>query len=558
MRLGKVLQSQIGKKPVLHEASQRPSSALSKIWGKVAGLKANHRHYDLRYLDLNDSLYSIAKTLVSRQVTRIVTWLTMGRWIRESYLPLPKGDQQVILAYFSSKNDMNLNDEVTKKDSSGVSYEIACRHLAYAYAYAKGVIGVGEKGKKFSGIENKEALEKNEGILDETAYHNQFQFRKPRTGCYFELDKLGLALQTAVAKQQISEQTYLLGSTDHLMALKIKKGNQGDITLVFYDPNRTLGVRRIIIPSYGTLTCLDMADLIPDVRDRRLYFDEKPVSGAALVSATTHNNEDESQVDIVASRGTGALVYLLLFFGHFNEQIFSELSRSQDLEEYRRLLATKSTDGLPGLFVALQNGHDAAVKSYLKVVLGNEWPSLEDKKELLAAKRTDGIPGLFMALQDGHYAAVKSYLEAVLGDERLSREDKKELLAAKKTDGMPGLFMALQSGHYAAVKSYLEAVLGDERLSREDKKKLLAAKKVDGTPGFCMALKNRRGSVVSSFVEAVLQSNLGFDMKEELIAAKTPTGFCNWSFAGEEIICNFRRQLQNSGLPENNQKRACK
>ena len=58
---------------------------------------------------------------------------------------------------------------------------------------------------------------------------------------------------------------------------------------------------------------------------------------------------------------------------------------------------------------------------------------------LLAARNADGVPGLYVALYEGHGDAVRAFGEQL---KQVPQAQWAELLAAKDADELPGLFMA--------------------------------------------------------------------------------------------------------------------
>ena len=66
-------------------------------------------------------------------------------------------------------------------------------------------------------------------------------------------------------------------------------------------------------------------------------------------------------------------------------------------------------------------------------------------KALLTAKRHDGVPGLYLAFQNGRAAALETFVEQVLAS-NLPSDDKVNLLATERGDRLYGLFIAVQKG----------------------------------------------------------------------------------------------------------------
>ena len=84
---------------------------------------------------------------------------------------------------------------------------------------------------------------------------------------------------------------------------------------------------------------------------------------------------------------------------------------------------------------------------------------------MLAAKSEDGVPGLFVALEVNSNDAIAAYFEG-LKDLGLSNEALLPLLAAKTKGGTPGLHSALHKNSKAAIAAYLKGAK-DLGLSKE-------------------------------------------------------------------------------------------
>jgi len=81
--------------------------------------------------------------------------------------------------------------------------------------------------------------------------------------------------------------------------------------------------------------------------------------------------------------------------------------------------------------MALQEGHAEAVNVYVNAILGSGL-DLAIQKELLAAKSSNGAPGLFMAMKNRHVESVNAYIGAILSSDLAP--EKKLSLAEVESD----------------------------------------------------------------------------------------------------------------------------
>ena len=402
--------------------------------------------------------------------------------------------------------------------------EIACRHLAYAFATGK--FGTKDVGK-FTSIDQLDKISRHSGIKTDEALQDTTAngHKTAQEGYYFDRDGVGQAIHEA-CQQQLADgeqnKSYLFSSTIHGMALKINwSPERSEIKLAFYDPNDTLRVRRLIVPDLQTLKAIKIEYLVPDSDFIKLYYPEldypKPYLGGCLTTTTVESRAGSSLVRVLADMNP-SILFLMLKNGHFSskmvDQFMGQLNRL-DSDNQKIALMAKDHDGFPGLHTALQNGHE-----YLDRVSPF---SDELKQDLLMAKSFKGFPGLYAALQNGHGECVKGYLSLVLASP-LSDEFKQNLLMAKSPDGFPGLFTALANGHGECVKQYLDRVLASP-FSEEVKQDLIMAKSPQGFPGLYLALRNGHGECVKSYLDRVMASPLSDEVKQDLIMAKSPDGF---------------------------------
>jgi len=121
------------------------------------------------------------------------------------------------------------------------------------------------------------------------------------------------------------------------------------------------------------------------------------------------------------------------------------------------LLAAKKANGVPGLYMALRNGHAGAIAALgqvLKELQELHVPSKEYAK-LVAPK--NHILGLFKAVENGHVDAIAAFGK-VLKELQVPPDKCIELLTGDEDNGVFGLSMALQNGQLEAVEQYIQIV----------------------------------------------------------------------------------------------------
>ncbi|WP_176696900.1 ShET2/EspL2 family type III secretion system effector toxin [Candidatus Ichthyocystis sparus] len=136
------------------------------------------------------------------------------------------------------------------------------------------------------------------------------------------------------------------------------------------------------------------------------------------------------------------------------------------------LLKARTAEGIDGLFLALQEGSSNVISSFcslldkLLIMKG----SVEDITlfgmvfDLLMCKSGDNnVPGLFVAMQNGHHGAVDAFLELLrrlmVFKDDLSTEyfDSMvlDIVRSRRSDGVSGLSAALESDFPEVVRSYV-------------------------------------------------------------------------------------------------------
>ncbi|WP_141663093.1 hypothetical protein [Candidatus Ichthyocystis sparus] len=138
------------------------------------------------------------------------------------------------------------------------------------------------------------------------------------------------------------------------------------------------------------------------------------------------------------------------------------------------LTCKRDRNNVPGLFVTMYKGHhktvDAFGESLDKALLALKGTVPDDKLvrlvfTLLKARTSKGVDGLFVALQEGNSNVVLFFVSLL--DRLLSLKGCIEdttlvgmlfdlLMCKSDVDGAPGLFVAMQNGHRGAVDAFVK------------------------------------------------------------------------------------------------------
>ena len=177
------------------------------------------------------------------------------------------------------------------------------------------------------------------------------------------------------------------------------------------------------------------------------------------------------------------------------------------------------------LFDAFQAGNAQLVNQYCRQILGSprdEWA----KQTQLEAINHAGIPGLYIALKEGHADCIRAFFDQVQCS-NLKVEVKQKLLAPQApSNHTPGLFLAMRDGYADLACAYCEWILSTNNSDRWKEKQLAAidfssSARIDyRAPALHEAMENNHRECVNIFCQLVLASNLSVQIKENLITAK--------------------------------------
>ena len=371
------------------------------------------------------------------------------------------------IPYFSPKRgwpeDSNAKARFPDQDE-----EIVCRHLV---EHRQAVQEQSEQLKfNYAQYASKEAIAAHVSYDTQAKYlHLKAHAAQARL---FHNSDFGKTLVQQLDEMTLKKETarlILLESTTHAMSVGLKIKEKDGKTLYvaeLFDPNHTTSHVRVAsdhLHTFKTLTLksfIDTEDLYkgcyPEPDELSMMFvrpssqEEQvianPASGAAENRTLTSSIEDK--------KISATVLFYMLSNGFAGNLRRLKKEIANHLEEKQiQLLAAKNAEGVPGLLMALYDGHTDAIRAFgelLKLV------PQERRAELLAAKDAKGIPGLWEALKKGHANSIKAFGELL---ELVSPKERANLLATQRTsDGLSGLDIALEKGHLKALEQYIEIV----------------------------------------------------------------------------------------------------
>ncbi|WP_157913789.1 ShET2/EspL2 family type III secretion system effector toxin [Escherichia coli] len=402
------------------------------------------------------------------------------------------------LPYYSEKRNVYLNLNGIQQDSSG-EY-IVCRHLSTYWIQQFNELGGRIDYSKFNspdGILASISMVKNESLHTGSGIIE-----------FIEKDSWGFAILAIFRDMKINGDKIRaldIYTTEHHMALglKIKPKSDGDCFVIqFYDPNHTGTHLRAAfsISEQEKIEKLTINDFID--KTEKINYGLKQQETVVFVDR--HNPVTPPLVKTLPKNLLQPhVIYHAMYLGAAD--ILKQLAKGiqPDVLSTRKmetLLSARNMNGCPGLFMALQNGHEDAVQAYGELLI-SAGLSQENNAVLLGARSNHGIPGLLMSLYNGHTESIRVYGKILLNI-GLTSDTIAELLAAKDASGVHGLFVALQEGHTEAVRAYGE-ILRNAELDSKKNAELLAAKDENGQPGLYMASYNGHSESILAYLDIV-------------------------------------------------------
>lgn len=451
-------------------------------------------------------------------------------------------------------------------DSAGLREPVVCRHLATMFARH-----TQSKSKLMPEFSTAEGITRVfEGYLDTIGDLYDDALVQLPAGCKALLqgNHFGQYLQSmAILLDQAagqpggpSQSNCLLITPKHAMALHMERKTKHSVPYFvarLYDPNSAASYMRVVKANPEGFSELTLESMMLRPQSTALYASGS-VDGAAPIAAVSL---DERLQPIVGNRCglSPASLYVAMRLGLRSdvERLLAESEKAHPstqayIEALQARVKLNDDKSAPALHIALQFGQADAVDLYSRTVIATPRLDHSTKVELLAARRFDGVPGLYMALRNGHRETIAAFAQAVLSSD-LTFSDKADLLAAKKVDGSPGLFVAFFNGHAQAITSLANAIVGSS-LEPQTKADLLAAKRAHGCPGLFMAFYKGHEDAVSSFARVILASDLDRSTQADLLAARRAKGwpgpYAAFRKGHRATIESLVRELVTSSRPD--------
>ncbi|MCP4745276.1 MAG: ShET2/EspL2 family type III secretion system effector toxin, partial [Desulfobacteraceae bacterium] len=285
--------------------------------------------------------------------------------------------------------------------------------------------------------------------------------------CLVEHSQWGMFLKHSFCKMKLANEKHsywIVTSGSHAMAIRLRlksdsaSGKTKNV-VTFNDPNYTLTDRRVFVYESNDFTNFLCSNFIDNKKDMELYFGK---------------SENKNCENVVMFQRVPDNFYKTYNSGKAND--FDKVYPQRRIKKF--FPENETMDMEPVINFHLMNCRLPLTS------LENGINNCKDNNKIikmLKAENSDGMPGLFLALQEGHTDTVKEYSAAVLKvleTEKITARDAIDLLKAESLDGTPGLYMALQEGHTDTVEEYSAAVLKvleTEKITARDAIDLLKA-----------------------------------------------------------------------------------
>ncbi|MFC0220570.1 ShET2/EspL2 family type III secretion system effector toxin [Pseudochelatococcus lubricantis] len=383
-------------------------------------------------------------------------------------------------------------------------------------------------------------------------------------------DRFGLHLSSFFRSMQSGEKKhFLVLSDDHVMALELhrkpgKAGERDGYVVRFFDPNRTdVKVRcQLDNPAGFENTQYALRHFLGDSY-YKAYFraNEKEVILFDCMDTTGMQQPRFVTVEAESKHGVSEmLLHQLLRYGGDQaafDTVRQRMEAIPDAAERHRLLEAKDADGVPGLYMALQNNRAIAIDAFGALLKALDSTPKERKAflpGLLAARRADGVPGLNVALQYNQAAAITAF-GALLKSLDLKPEERAAILpdllkAGCPRENVPGLHKALQYNQVAAIDAFGGLLRGLNLTEKERDAfllELLESKDIYSVPGPCTAFYNNKASALEAYgaLLNMLSSAQASAMLDTLRAGRL---ICEIVHKADErtkdAYCKLERQLQ--------------
>jgi len=376
------------------------------------------------------------------------------------------------LSYDSKHGNSRINLNGKVKNKSGG--KIWCRHLAFWF--------LRNNSKSINSLSNLRTQKPQS--LDDDFYDKEKLLLRADHVSTFELKYLGVTLAAECKNMNLGdEKLFILGSENHLMAITIYHKQEGAVILKFYDPNKTLVYKRIILKNIQDLGELKITHLL----NMNQLMDYKVFNVLQL--------RRYDDLDTLAEKNKSATYPEI------------KMITEQNMDLVKKLL-----------YLALEHGHTTTVVALLTTILESNFIA-EQKLVLLMAKRYDKKTGLLLALSREHTETVSIFIATILKS-NLTDKQKLVLLMAKDTNVISVISNLFLVNNTEMIRVYTEAIL-NSNIEIEQKIELLVG---NCLPGLCIAVITRSTETTKVFINNIFNSNLTDEQKLKLLLAKNDSG----------------------------------
>ena len=384
-----------------------------------------------------------------------------------------KGTPYAVKPTDSANPHLNAQVLVTASDQQNDTRPeaVVCRHLAMVFAQQPGKKR--EMTEVFStpeGIRNRfdgKLTKINAAFfksLEDAPTNCKHVVRSDMLGNY--LASLAETLSLKNKEENLpSQANCVLITSNHVMALHLEKkskGMQDYFAAKLFDPNVTDNYKRVEHLSPQDLRRIELKDMLIDSQALNAYAggENKPLSMVAV----SLDHRLQPLVDRSSNSPSAENMHVALSCGvvdDFRSLLEAGKNQSLNKEKHFHLLAAKSPEGVPGLYMAFQRGYANTVASFLDHVLTSDEFNNAEKIQLLEAKSASGTPGLHLSFFSGHTTTVCAFTERVLASPQLTNDEKVSLLSAK-AGGFSGLYLAACSSKTETVTQFVQKVAASE------------------------------------------------------------------------------------------------
>jgi hypothetical protein len=443
----------------------------------------------------------------------------------------------------------------------GTNKSIVCIDLATAWVLQRMALNNKSDYSMFAGVDEIQTWIKPEirSVYDRLIAHaTQNHLKKNSEFGQFAVEKLRAMEAVPMEGNEKDRAIHMLiETTEHTMSAELKlkfKADGGKSYVVnFYDPNSTVGDKRVEVDNLEDLRRLNLEALLPTKHHASTYYgnkEEDHISMIHIISPDALSNTSVPGGDITTrlnSRCEGLnpkVLFHLLRRGYADDLRALKQRLVAHLDTLTRanqiaFLAAKTKSGDSACFYGLQNGQAKAVGLLCEIVLQSKL-NASDKVELLsAARKYDRATGLELAFQKGHTETIETFCDAIIAS-NLPPRHKFALLSGDPPEvhlheaGLSpspsapknrsaGLFYGFQEGHSEAVAAYCRRLLGSD-LSNADKVELLSPELEDGFPGLGAPLINAHVETIKAFGKALKESDLPVEDKLKIFSAARNDG----------------------------------